>query len=531
MRKTSVFKFLMVFSLILSGGRLQAAPSLCEGLFQKASDQPLASGKAATVAKAAEANLKKYENIFTRARDLDSYKMAFGKEFSRVLVEIAEKGGHWIDAGAGDAIAIQEFVAANPRTRGTAISVESAAESMARLSVIKGQFIEDIPSDRVAKARVVTDVIGGLAYSGTPHLVLRKYFDWLDAHGEVFVFMGTRDVYGLINRVITADGKYLNLIDWIKLIPGIKTEVIVETREDEGTTYEKWALRLTRDKSRPLDIPDVTLRELLPGAPPTMLFQEARGLSIEAGDTVLLQAQQKVRADLEQGLRSQAQATTFTQFMDSFRGGEITHPLVSAVKGLKPTQSWVNISAYGANLAHDLASKAYDASSDKVFFGISQKWIRFRVNAVKPEKFRYTHFHSGLALDKMTNVGVLTDFNGDFVSSLRPDEVLRRYIRAIGDSGTAFIYLGREYTGFGAGSDVLTAAGKRLSLRQWLKSIPGLEVKLFRGGYAYAGGQWTFVRIRKKKPTVKIPELQFLGADRRTDGEVPSMVFQEGRSL
>lgn len=531
MRRTLAFSLLVTCNLFFPGVRLQAAPSLCEGLFQKASGESRVIGKTATVAKAAEDNLKKYEYIFTRARDLGSYKMAFGKEFSRTLQEIAEKGGHWIDAGAGDAIAIQEFVAANPSARGTAISVESSAESTRRLDVLKGQFIEDIPNDRVAKARVVTDAIGGLAYSGTPHLVLRKYFDWIEANGEVFVFMGTRDVYGLTNRVITSDGKYLNLIDWLKQIPGIKVDVFVETREDDGKTYEKWAIRLTRDKTRPLDIPDVALRELLPGAPPTMLFQETRNLATEAGATALLEAQQKVRADVERGLRSQAQATTFTQFMDSFRGGEITHPLVSAVKGLKPTQSWVNVSAYGANLAHDLASRSYDASSGKVFFGISQKWIRFRVNAVKPEKFQYTHFHAGLALDKMTNVGVLTDFNGDFVSSLRPDDVLKRYIRAIGDSGTAFIYLGREYTGFGASSDVLTASGKRLSLRQWLKSIPGLEVKLFRGGYAYTGGQWTFVRIRKKKPTVKIPELQFLGADRRTDGEIPSMVFQEEKPL
>lgn len=531
MRRTWAFNLLLTGSLILLGGRLQAAPSLCEGLFQKASHPSQVTGTVPTVAKAAEANLKKYENIFTRARDLGSYKMAFGKEFSRTLGEIAEKGGHWIDAGAGDAIAIQEFVAANPRARGTAISVESSAESKGRMSVLKGQFIEDIPSDRVEKARVVTDVIGGLAYSGTPHLVLRKYFDWLETTGEVFVFMGTRDVYGLTNRVITSDGKYLNLIDWIKQIPGIKVDVFVETREDDGKIYEKWAMRLTRDKSRSLAIPDVALRELLPGSPPTMLFQETRTLSSETGDSVLLQAQQKVRAEVEQGLRSQAEATTFTKFMDSFRAGEITHPLVSALKGLKSTQSWVNVSAYGANLAHDLANKSYDASSDKVFFGISQKWIRFRVNAVKPEKFQYTHFHSGLALDKMKNVGVLTDFNGDFVSSLRPDEVLKRYVRAIGDSGTAFIYLGPEYTGFGASSDVLTTKGKRLSLRQWLKSIPGLEVKLFRGGYAYTGGQWTFVRIRKTKPAVEIPGLRFLGADRRTDAEVPSMAFQEEKSL
>ncbi|MBK7891994.1 MAG: hypothetical protein IPJ84_14495 [Bdellovibrionales bacterium] len=320
MRRTLAFNLLMTGSMILFGGRLLAAPSLCEGLFQKASNPSQVTGRVATVAKVAEDNLKKYENIFTRARDLGSYKMAFGKEFSRTLQEVAEKGGHWIDAGAGDAIALQEFVAANPRARGTAISVESSAESKGRMSVLKGQFIEDIPSDRVEKARVVTDVIGGLAYSGTPHLVLRKYFDWLETTGEIFVFMGTRDVYGLTNRVITSDGKYLNLIDWIKQIPGIKVDVFVETREDDGKTYEKWAMRLTRDKTRALDIPDVALRELLPGAPPTMLFQETRSLATETGDTVLLQAQQKVRAEVEQGLRSQAQATTFTQFMDSFRG-------------------------------------------------------------------------------------------------------------------------------------------------------------------------------------------------------------------
>ncbi|MBN8541276.1 MAG: hypothetical protein J0L82_12865 [Deltaproteobacteria bacterium] len=522
MRKKISCLLIVAHALAFSIPALSVPPSLCEVQFVSVSEQ-----NGHKVAKAAEQNLKKYENIFSRARDLARYKMAFGKEFIRTLREIADRGGHWIDAGAGDAAAIQEFVEENPRVFGTAISIESKAESSDRLTVIKGQFIEDIPNGKVAKGRVVTDLIGGLAYSGTPHLILRQYFDWADANGEIFVFMGTRDVYGLKNRVITADGRYLNLIDWIKGIPGIKVDLLVETREDDGVIYEKWAMRLTRDAGQPLSIPDVVLRELQPGAPPTMLFQEKPSFSAR-GNNALLEAQLKIRRGIENGLQKKAQSSTFTQFLDSFRGGEITHPLVSEVKNLKLAQRWVNVSPYGANLKQELENRSYDASSDKIFFGVSQRLMRFRVNSIKPERFQYTHVSAGSPLESLKDVGVLTDFYGDFATSLRPDEVLRKYVQAIGDSGTAFIFLGPEYTGFGASSDVLTEKGKRISLRNWLKSIPGLDVKLFRGGYAYAGGQWTFVRIRKTKSSVAIPPLKFLGADIHTDGDVPAMIFQEG---
>ncbi len=531
-RKTPLFDFIVAWVLLFSSHFAVAARLSCEGQFVDVSvrsNQNVAKTAAQKVDSAAELNLKKFENIFSRARDLSRYKIAFGKEFSQALRGLSEKGGHWIDAGAGDAIAIQEFVAANPLVRGTAISIESSAESSERLMVIKGQFIENIASGYVTKARVITDLIGGLAYSGTPHLILRKYFDWLDSNGEIFVYMGTRDVYGLKNRVITADGKYLNVVEWIKQIPGIKVDVLVETREDEGVLYQKWAMRLTRDLGQTLNIPDVTLREFQAGAPPTMLFQELARMSVGAGESALLDTQRRIRSEIQLGLRKSAQTWTFTSFMDSFRGGEITHPLVAAVANLKSGQTWVNISPFGVNLKEDLAKRSYDASSDKVFFGASQKWIRFRINAIRPERFRYQHFLTAAALGNLKDVGVLTDMNGDFASGLQPDKALHKYIQAIGDSGTIFLFLGPEYTGFGASSGVLTEKGKRLSLRAWLKSIRGLEIKLFRGGYAYTGGQWTFVRIRKTQSTVVIPHLKFLGADNFTEGEIPSMIFQEGQ--
>lgn len=507
---------------ILWSKLLIAAPSFCESSFQDVGVQ-----NRSQVEQVAVDNLKNYENIFTRARDLARYKMAFGPSFSEVLAEISEKGGHWIDAGSGDAIAIRQFLAASPRASGTAISVESSAETSERLKVVKGRFIEDIAPGEVTKARVITDVIGGLAYSGSPHLVLRQYFDWLDASGETFVFMGTRDVYGLTNRVITADGRYLNLVEWIKQIPGIKMELLVETRVDDGVTYEKWAMKLVRDRDQALDIPDLVLKELVPGAPPTMLFKETAFKFKNISEASVLEAQRKVRMGIEKRRQDVASEMTFTQFMDSFRGGEIVHPLVSAVKGLQPWQSWVNVSIYGAGVKQDLLNKSFDGSSDKVFFGPSQRWIQYRVNAISPENFQYVHLPTGLGLEKINDVRVLTDFYGDFLVSLRPDVALRRYIKVIGDSGSAFIFLGPENTGYGVRSDILTAAGQRLRLRDWLKAIPGLDVKLFRGGYAYTGGEWTFVRIRKKQSNVAIPELEFLGGDLRGDGEIPAMIFQE----
>jgi hypothetical protein len=471
-------------------------------------------------------NLNKYEQIFTRTRGLGGYQLALGPLFKATLTRVQDTGGHWLDAGAGDAVAVTEFLKSkkSERARASVISLESQAKPSQQLQVHVGRFIEEIPSDEISKSDVITDVFGPLAYSGHPHLILRKYFESLKKNGEIFVFLGVRDeIYGKSNRVVTADGQYLSLVEWLQHLPGVRTELFVERKDDDGTSIDKWSLRITRDFSSELKIPDVELIDFEPGAPPRMVFTETDS-KFSTLDQKALEIKNKVLKNIDSALEK----ISFTQFMDSFRDGEISHPLASSIKRLKPNETWVNISEFGQNIQEDLKKKTYDSSNTHIFWGLSQKWIRFCINRINPQKFLYSNLKSSETIDRVKRVGLITDFYGDFVSSVEPDKTLQKYLDSMTENGVLYIYLGKEYTGFGASSEVLTKSGQRLNIRGWLMSIDGIKVDLYRGGYAYTGGEWTFVKIVKTKRTApQVPRLKFRGSEPVNELEMPRMIFQE----
>lgn len=470
-------------------------------------------------------NLNHFEQIFTRTRGLGGYQLALGSHFTAALKRLRTTGGHWLDAGAGDAVAVQELLqeSQDRQTTATVISLDCQVKSSDRLEVHSGRFIEEIPQEEISKSDIITDVFGPLAYSGHPHLILKKYLESLKPTGEIFIFLGLRDdIYGRLNRVITRDGRYLTLVEWLQQLPGVKTELLIESRDDDGTPIEKWSLRITRQPGVELDIHDVTLTDFEPGAPPRMLFQEKLPTP-EAH----LPLQQDLKAKIATSIASQMEQMTFTRFMDSFRGGEITHPLVSSIKNLDPVESWVNISEFGANLQNEFMNKAYDASNTTVFWGLAQKWIRFRINRINPDKFLYSNLKSSEAIGTIHRLGLITDFYGDFISQLQPAQVLQKYLNAVDPDGAVYLYLGKEYTGYGATTEVITKSGQRLPLRAWLQTIDGIKASLYRGGYAYTGGQWTFVKILKTKDRIHVPRLQFLAAEPNSTQDIPRMVFRE----
>ena len=215
----------------------------------------------------------------------------------------------------------------------------------------------------------------------------------------------------------------------------------------------------------------------------------------------------------------------FTQFMDSFRSGEFTHPLISSIKKLSKQQIWMNNSLFGADLKSMFDKNAYDASQVGVFIKLAQNWIRWRVGKVNTQKFEYTQIKN-IETVEIKNVQLITDFNGEFVTSLQPDLVLNKYMNLLSPQGEVFLFLGAEYTGFGSGSKIIGKNGTTQTMTQWLRSLPDLNVTFYRGGYAWAGGQWTFVKIKKKKNSIQIPKLEFLGLNQKLDSPDLQMVFQ-----
>jgi len=512
--------FLIILTLALSP-LVTAGTVLCRQVFANIDTGASVASPLATE------NIEKFEQIFTRSRGVGSYGLALGSGFQKILQRIANYGGHWIDAGAGDAFAVQQFLNQNrnPNIRATAISLQSAAVSGDRLKVMKDRYIEQIPDHELSKADLITDLFGPIAYSAQPHLILKKYLELLKDDGQVFLFLGSRDeLFGSENRVITGDGKYLNLAEWIQQLPGVGSELIVDRRDDDGMIVEKWTLRLWKSGSEPFNIPEVEVREFKEGAPPRMLFQEKVRIPDQATNERLGLRQLAISA-----VQKQAERMNFSRFMDSFRSGELTHPLLAEISRLGKGDKWANVSFYGENLIRDIERNQYDKKNTEIFVGFAQQLMAYRLGNLSAEKLRYTQVLPGTFNDRI-EVGrpkLITDFEGEFATETTPDLTLNKYLAALKPEGSVFIFLGPEYTGFGVISEVLTRDGKRVSLRKWLQNLESVDVNFYRGGYSYTGGEWTFVKIRKKGEHFDLPQLELLGGSQSSSGELPRLIFQE----
>lgn len=467
-------------------------------------------------------NLTKYEQIFTKGRGLETYKTALGSEFAAALNRtLARAEAHWFDSGAGHAYAVRQALQM-PQAQGlksTVVAYETAATSTDKLKVISGRFLETVADFEIPKSDLITDVFGPLAYSGQPHQVMQKYFNNLKPDGEIYIFLGARhELYGKTNQVVTAGGKILNLAEWIQTIPGIKADLIRTPKDDDGTLYELWTLRIRKEQNH-INVPAVEMIAFKEGAPPAMTFKEIANQGLSAPTTLQQNAKKRFQ-------ELTANVTT-TQFLDSFRGGELRHPLLASIKNLKREDRWINSTELGDSIVQGLRKHDFDYSDTKVFTGLAQKFIRWRARGIDMERINHTFVRDTQALKDVRKVKLITDYHGDFMSAFAPDVVLKRYVDALSDKGEIYIYLGQEYGGFGSDAIVMTKDGRKLALRQWLRQIPGLNTRLFRGGYHWSGGEWTFVKVQiSNRKKVSIPKLKLMGTKDNAEG-LPLPLFEE----
>lgn len=233
-------------------------------------------------------------NFFETRRTFEKYVELFPEEFSAALSRLDEQG-HWLDAGSGEAFAVQDFfkpvpleaekfikdmqrsvwkareIHVNPdqvrvveellksrepskRPRVTAVtySMERNDPQLERLKIHKGRFFEDIPSSEIKPVDIITDLFGVASYSGRVDEVLRRYHQVLKPGGKAFIFLGdyieVPRVVGFrrpetvgeagwdsafsSSQVITAQGKKVSLLEWVQKTSGFKSAIL--GREVEG---------------------------------------------------------------------------------------------------------------------------------------------------------------------------------------------------------------------------------------------------------------------------------------------------------
>lgn len=106
---------------------------------------------------------------------------------------------------------------------------------------------------------------------------------------------------------------------------------------------------------------------------------------------------------------------------------------------------------------------------------------------------------------------LITDVFGVAAYAPRLDEVLRKYLRLLRDGGVAYVFLGIQ------GGDALDDKvfvwrdGKRLSLVEWLQTVPGVEARKLEYFTGWGGShQARGLELRRVSATPVIPELELI---------------------
>ncbi|MFL5786160.1 MAG: hypothetical protein ACJ76H_16190 [Bacteriovoracaceae bacterium] len=161
-----------------------------------------------------DSNIRKIleDHQFPDNRGLNDYIELFGFPFAEALKAL--KGmHHWLDAGAGQGRAIQEFLLATSKkdifTTAVSLKMSEKISSPTHKTIVN--YLEDLTQDMVRPCDIITDVGGGLQYCEQPDYLLKRYLLWLKPEGKIFVFIKPESTF--VNEQQFAE--------WLKAIPGL----------------------------------------------------------------------------------------------------------------------------------------------------------------------------------------------------------------------------------------------------------------------------------------------------------------------
>jgi hypothetical protein len=194
------------------------------------------------------------------------------REYKTGDLETFENGGLWhqdADFDIQDIHERLERVKPSRRAEVTAVSYEES-ESLEGSGVhrIHGEFYENISRKKVNRVDIITHFWGVHHYTSRPDLALRKDLQLLKSDGAIYVYLGrtagyssdrVEETFTLQHTTITtAPGMHLNLLSWLRTIPGLNVEVL---RTDTGNALH-WALKITVTPGVRITIPEVRLVEV-----------------------------------------------------------------------------------------------------------------------------------------------------------------------------------------------------------------------------------------------------------------------------
>src|SRR5262249_30924500 len=140
------------------------------------------------------------------------------------------------------------------------------------LQVFVGAFLEALSADTIVNkygfglAKLISDVLGVLPYTGALDVSLTRYLEILDDRGSIYAY----NAFMHFTTICTSKGETKDLREWLKGIDGLE---VVEM-EPFNTAQRRDTLRIRKTKPAPripsLELVDV--RRVI--HPPQRLFRE-----------------------------------------------------------------------------------------------------------------------------------------------------------------------------------------------------------------------------------------------------------------
>ncbi len=193
------------------------------------------------------------KNSYNVGRGLKDYITNFGEAFETRLLGLSSHG-RWLDAGAGEALALRQYMALRKTDAAQVVAVAvKKPEHVPNegYSYFEGRYVEEIPARELGRFEIITDVYGPLFYSSRADLVLAKYLEILKPEGSIFIsgYYGAKSRDNL--RIVSPRGETLDLIEWLKSIDGL---IVQDVPERKGAYFIS---------VRPETVPSVPKLELI----------------------------------------------------------------------------------------------------------------------------------------------------------------------------------------------------------------------------------------------------------------------------
>lgn len=165
-----------------------------------------------------DANIRKIleEHAFQDDRGLNNYIDLFGFPFVNALKALKHMN-HWLDAGAGEGKAIREYLLASSKqevfTTAVTLKMSSNIASSTHKTIVN--YVEDLNQDSIRPCDIITDVEGGMQFTETPDLLLKKYLLWMKPQAKLFLYVKPDTTW------IERGSTQLSFHEWVRSIPGL----------------------------------------------------------------------------------------------------------------------------------------------------------------------------------------------------------------------------------------------------------------------------------------------------------------------